>query len=58
MTLWEVSDRVTQEFMVKFYQELVDSKWDKRVAFEAAKAYIRKRYPEPVYWAGFVLVDG
>ena len=44
--------------MVKFYQELVDSKWDKRVAFEAAKAYIRKRYPEPVYWAGFVLVDG
>lgn len=58
ITLWEVSDRVTQEFMVKFYQELVDSKWDKRVAFEAAKAYIRKRYPEPVYWAGFVLVDG
>lgn len=58
MTLWDASDRVTQEFMVKFYQELVDSKWDKRVAFEAAKAYIRKRYPEPVYWAGFVLVDG
>ena len=57
MTLWEVSDQVTQDFMVKFYQELIDRKWNKLSAFEAAKAYIRNRYPESYYWAGFVIVD-
>ena len=56
MTLWEVSDKVTQEIMVKFYQELIDRKWNKLAAFEAAKAYIRNRYPEPSFWAGFVIV--
>lgn len=58
MTLWEVSDKATQQFMVRFYEELIAQKWNKRGAFEAAKAYIRQLYKDdPFYWAGFVLVD-
>ena len=31
--------------------------WNKRQAFEQAKSYIRTKYPEPFYWAGFVMLD-
>ena len=56
MTLWRVSDRVTREFMVSFYMHLAHSE-DKRKAFEEARQEIRARYPEPFYWAGFVMID-
>lgn len=57
MTLWRVSDHVTREFMVAFYQHLIAEKGNKREAFEKTKSQIRSRYPEPFYWAGFVMVD-
>ena len=59
MSLWDVDDKVAKEFAVKFYQELTRNKWDKRIAFEKAKAHIRKMkdYEEPYYWAGFVMLD-
>lgn len=59
MTLWSVSDVVTKEFMIKFYENLADKSfaWDKRKAFEQAKSYIRAKYSEPFYWAGFVMLD-
>lgn len=59
MTLWSVSDVVTKEFMIKFYETLADKSfaWDKRKAFEQAKSYIRAKYSEPFYWAGFVMLD-
>lgn len=57
LTLWRISDRVTREFMVAFYQNLADEKGDKRKAFEKARSQIRARYPEPFYWAGFIMTD-
>lgn len=58
MTLWSVDDRVTKQFMVKFYEKLVENKWDKRESFNEARDYIRSLYPNsPYYWAGFVMVD-
>ena len=60
MTLWDVSDVVTQKFMVEFYKNLLTEKkyrYNKRKAFEKAKKTIRSKYPEPLYWAGFVMVD-
>lgn len=59
MTLWNVSDKVTGEFMVEFYKNLFNGKKsiDKRKAFIKAKQKIRNKYPEPHYWAGFVMVD-
>ena len=61
LTLWNINDKVAKEFMIKFYEELADSRnhWDKRKAFENAKAYIRntRQYHDPYYWAGFVMLD-
>ena len=59
MSLWDVSDVVGTEFMNIFYDNLLDkvNHYDKRNAFENAKSAIRKKYPEPFYWAGFVMLD-
>lgn len=57
MALWNVSDVVTKEFMIKFYQNLAHGDWSKRKAFNNAKTYIRSKYSDPYYWAGFVMLD-
>ena len=59
MSLWNVSDKTTSEFMTTFYERLADKKnaWNKRKAFEEAKVIIRQRYLEPFHWAAFVMLD-
>ena len=57
MSLWQVSDLVSKEFMISFFDNLPSSDWDKRDAFNKAKTAIRAVYPEPFYWAGFIMVD-
>lgn len=57
MALWTVSDQVTKEFMILFYENLIKNKWDKRKAFDLAKTQISKKYEEAYYWAGFVMLD-
>lgn len=59
MTLWSVDDFATREFMVKFYENMSfdDKGWNKRKAFDEAKAFVRSRYPEAYYWAAFVMLD-
>ena len=59
MSLWNVNDKVTSEFMVAFYEQLTDKAnvWNKRKAFEEAREIIRKKYPDPYYWAAFVMLD-
>lgn len=68
MSLWNVDDEAAKDFMIKFYEELADSqnKWNKRKAFEKAKALVRsKTYirngqiykGDPFFWAGFVMLD-
>lgn len=59
MSLWNVDDIVTSEFMTAFYEQLVQkaNAWNKRKAFEKAKAIVRKNHPEPFYWAAFVMLD-
>lgn len=59
MSLWNVSDVVGTEFMNIFYKNLLDkdNNFDKRKAFEKAKSAIREKYPEPFYWACFVMLD-
>jgi CHAT domain-containing protein len=55
LTLWDVHDQSTAEFMKLFYQrfKLHPNKAD---AVQHAMAEIRKSYPHPFYWAPFVLV--
>lgn len=59
MSLWNVSDKVTAEFMTAFYERLVDraTGGDRRKAFEQAREAVRSKHPEPYYWAAFVMLD-
>lgn len=59
MSLWNVDDKVTSEFMTTFYECLADKNnvWNKRKAFEQAKEIIRKKHPDPFHWAAFVMLD-
>lgn len=60
MSLWEISNNVSQEFMTTFYERLMaqNGAWDKQKAFRETKAIIRARHPDPYYWAAFVMLDG
>jgi CHAT domain-containing protein len=55
VTLWDVNDQSTAEFMGLFYQGLKANK-NKAQAVREAMAEIRRRYDHPYYWAPFVLV--
>jgi len=55
LSLWDVNDRSTAEFMSLFYRRLGQSKNNATALGEAAKE-LRERYPHPYFWAPFVLV--
>jgi CHAT domain-containing protein len=55
VTLWDVNDQSTAEFMKLFYEHLKTSP-NKAQAVQHATAEIRKKYEHPFYWAPFVLV--
>jgi CHAT domain-containing protein len=57
MSLWKVSDKETQELMSSFYQHWFIQKQSAAEAFRSAQAEIRASYPNPYYWAGFVLIE-
>ncbi|BDI21046.1 hypothetical protein ANSO36C_68480 (plasmid) [Nostoc cf. commune SO-36] len=57
-TLWSVDDTVTGEFMQRFYTHL-HLGIEKAEALQKAQNDIRKDYPNPYFWAAFVLTgDG
>ena len=55
LTLWDVHDESTAEFMKLFYQRLRQDP-DKACAVQYAMAEIRRAYPHPFYWAPFEMV--
>jgi CHAT domain-containing protein/tetratricopeptide (TPR) repeat protein len=54
VSLWDVNDRSTSQFMQCFYGRLRDSD-DKAAALQVAMRELREEYPHPYYWAPFVL---
>ena len=56
VTLWDVSDSSTSEFMSRFYGFLGDPGQDKGTALQRAMLEVREGHPHPYYWAPFVLV--
>lgn len=56
MSLWEASDVASAMFMLELYKVLVSGKCDVERAFRAAQSAVRSRYPEPFYWAGYVMI--
>lgn len=60
MSLWNVSDQSTYEFMTAFYREWLERKSDIPTAYQNAQLQLRKQYNlpfNPALWAGFVLVN-
>ena len=56
MSLWKVDDKVTQEFMTRFYEIWLNEKTSIREAFNRTQLEIKAKYPQPYYWGAFVLV--
>jgi len=56
ISLWQVSDEVTQKLMTGFYKNWLIS-GDKQKAFTQAQLSIKEKYPEPFYWGAFVMVS-
>ena len=54
LTLWDVHDRSTAEFMSCFYRRLQGSQ-SKAQALREAMRNLRDKYPHPYYWAPFFL---
>lgn len=55
VSLWDVNDKSTAEFMREFYRNLACSP-DKAIALQRAMLAVRDRYPNPYHWAPFSLV--
>ncbi|MGB7443156.1 MAG: CHAT domain-containing protein [Coleofasciculaceae cyanobacterium] len=57
-TLWLVDDAATAQLMIRFYQELTDTKITKAEALRRAQMALLKnsQYQQPRFWAPFVLV--
>jgi CHAT domain-containing protein len=55
LTLWDVHDESTAEFMKLFYGRL-QTHPDKARAVQYAMAQLRREYAHPFYWAPFVLL--
>jgi CHAT domain-containing protein len=53
-SLWSVDDDATQQLMIAFYMHFKEG-LSKAEALRSAQADVRRKYPNPFYWAGFVL---
>ena len=56
MSLWSVSDAATQLMMTSFYEALL-SGLSRHDAFQKAQQAVRAAYPEPHFWAPFIMLD-
>jgi CHAT domain-containing protein len=55
LSLWDVHDASTRDFMVAFYRRLVQGR-AKPEALREAMAEVRQAHPHPYYWAPFSLI--
>ena len=56
MSLWKVNDVTTAMLMTHFYKYLVGGDERHQALWKAMKD-VEKDYPDPYYWAGFVMLD-
>ena len=55
MSLWQVPDKETVEFMETFYSKLLKIK-EIKMAFSETQKEMRQKY-DPYFWAAFVLIE-
>ena len=56
MSLWSVNDAATQLMMTSFYEALLGG-LSRHDAFLKAQATVRSIFPQPHYWAPFIMLD-
>jgi tetratricopeptide (TPR) repeat protein len=57
MSIWQVPDQHTQELMTTFYTKWLEGGMEIPEAFQAAQQEMRKKYVNPYFWAGFILLE-
>lgn len=57
MSLWKVPDQQTQELMELFYDNYLNKKLNISDALSNAQGVMRKKYKQPYFWAGFILLE-
>lgn len=58
MSLWDVNDKATYDYMSLFYRFYSKAN-NIKYAYDMAQRTIREKYPNnPEYWAAFILLDG
>ncbi len=55
-SLWKVPDDVTAKLMVAFYKYLV-SGVEMHNALKKAQQEVSRQYPDPYYWASFIIIN-
>ncbi len=55
LSLWDVHDDSTKDFMIAFYTRLQQG-LSKADAMQATMRELRERYPHPYHWAPFSLI--
>ncbi len=56
MSLWDISDELTSQFMKSFYTHLIQTKAP-YLALKNAQYEMMSCYKDPYYWASFVLLE-
>lgn len=56
MSLWQIDDKATSEYMSLFYEKLVEG-YSKHDAYISTVLTMKEKYPDANYWASFVLLD-
>lgn len=56
MSLWKVDDDATRMLMGSFYSAILEG-MNQYDALKAAQKAVRKVYPDPQYWAAFIIID-
>lgn len=55
-SLWKVPDDATAKLMTSFYKLFLSGK-EMHLALKMAQKEVSKLYPDPYYWASFILLD-
>lgn len=56
MSLWEVDDTATQELMILFYQAYLNTN-NAKDALRKSQTILKQKYPQPLFWGAFVLIE-
>lgn len=57
VSLWKVDDAVTKEYMVDFYNNLINEGQNINLAYSNTQKSIKNKYPNPYFWAAFILIE-